>query len=305
MLEIFFVFDATLLANEAAGRPEAWARAAGLAAIGLGAIKLPIVARVLGLPLRSLAQPAIQLSLLLAIVGLAPHWATTAVWPVLLHTAAGLVAATVAVGLVRNTPPSAAAGRLVLLPALATALHILALGWIHHVHNMSDLAPFALAAGAVLLFRGYEGRAAVGFAAALLLSLTADSLRELAFAPGFVLTPFRGVLLAAGVLVGAWAWLSGHRRLVLLGAAVVIIGLAGHHPGVVFARLLEVGRLLGWSASMLGRFIAWCWTFMPRTLRGFGAVAVGASFVLLAVGAWLSLTRTSRESLRPSHAPKP
>jgi hypothetical protein len=134
---------------------------------------------------------------------------------------------------------------------------------------------------------------------------TADSLRELAFAPGFVLTPFRGVLLAAGVLVGAWAWLSGHRRLVLLGAAVVIIGLAGHHPGVVFARLLEVGRLLGWSASMLGRFIAWCWTFMPRTLRGFGAVAVGASFVLLAVGAWLSLTRTSRESLRPSHAPKP
>jgi hypothetical protein len=116
-------------------------------------------------------------------------------------------------------------------------------------------------------------------AAGVLLSLGSSPELTVAGPLGITLTPFREALFFASL-----GYLAGARALrdelfALASAAAMFVCVAGHSPSAVGATLgIVLRELRGGGASLL-----------PSTAAGWGALSVLAAFVLLAVGAWVSL----------------
>ncbi len=184
----------------------------------------------------------------------------------------------------------------VIVPYLAMLGHLLACTWVFKLPFFTACyAPVMLGlAICVGLSRHHLGRnlaANIQWAmAAVAVMLAVGSPPELSF----------------GGVVNHWAMMSSF-RLALIGAAVVNLhgliylrhwlfgvtlglmtcaGLLGPDPRV----MLENARLL---AAMIRAAI---WRAVPTTAKEWGVVTVGASFILLAMGAAVSLYRKPRES---------
>ena len=268
----------------------------------LGAVKLGIVFAGLGLRLRSgtFAFAVVQLAVLTAVPGLfadvasrsrvgeLPAFTIYGAW-----WAVGLVPVLYAV-LVRTdylTPVQLRVVRaLLVLPFVSLGAHLCVANWVYGVtFHAANLAPLLL--GMTVLAGRYDphvttldARMRIQLAVPLLAIACAmiGSAPELTIFPDALgLTPLRLTLLAASlVFLDGW-WM--HRHPLFLAAAAVSFAAGSLGPAI---------RSLAGSASDFGSFLSESlYRLMPTTPAQWGLVSVVAAFVLLGIGAVISLAR--------------
>ena len=288
VLAAVFLTDATHLTAETvtwSGR--AWAGAA-LLLLGLGLAKIGLVLRLFGVRLepRALLPPGALLAALIFMPGVFQELTRRAVALDLpLYGAAWVVGFVLVLRSLRERAESAATAvepppPTVFLSTLGVALpvsfaaHVLSSYWMYDVtFRMCSLTPPLLAL-AVAVARVPDGRdylrLRIGLPAlAVLFSLGAPS--ELVFGGGVMFSPMRAALVVAAAVY--LADYSRHRQLVFvpLATACAFLALAGHSPSAAWDNLAQIDR------------------FLPQTRKHWGALAMAVSYVVLGVGAWLSL----------------
>ncbi|MEM1097803.1 MAG: hypothetical protein AAGH92_03330 [Planctomycetota bacterium] len=223
-----------------------------------------------------------------------------------LHAAAWWVAVVLAVGLyawdraAADASASTARGRLRLavlgLPLASVAVHALALPWMYGLASFRPIETFALIAPLLLglslamLARSLPGRTnrrllagVAGVAAMFTAEASRVTILPNAWPEYLALTPVRAVLLVGG-LGYAWLWWR-QRSWGLLTAWPTLLGVALLGPSLeaawsrVASTLEDVGPALR--------------DLVPKTLAQWGAVAVGAAFVILAWGGWSAKRKLS------------
>lgn len=170
---------------------------------------------------------------------------------------------------------------LVIVPALALVLHLLAVGWVYRAH-------FVLA-----------------FAGPVLLGLTVcaqRALRPTAIRRWQIVLPLFAVACSLptieSLMTVAWGVTVSPMRLALAGAALVWAHAFYLHRHHVF-NALGTGAL---CVIMLGATPQQAWQTIrdhtPRTMFGWGVLLVGFAFGLLLLGGWWSIFRPCRRRFR-------
>ena len=179
---------------------------------------------------------------------------------------------------------------LLLLPMLSIIAHLSLCHWVYKVvFHPADVAPLLIgAAFAVGRCDGLISSLAMRMRVQLALPVLAVVLctfnvpEKLVFGVAHVpFSPLRLTMMAAAVVYLDALWLYRH---LLLALAVLVCG---------------TGMVLGYSVVGIKRslfsVVRWCVDVVdrltPRTLHDWGVVSIGAAFVLLALGAMVSLSR--------------
>jgi hypothetical protein len=299
-IEALFLVDLTNLNAELFTAMPRLGAVVNAVSLGLAMAKILIVCRVLGLRLSrgTVAYIVAQLAFLLGLPGLfwllrSPTANVSAmqiygVWWLL----AGLI---VAGGLLVRRPAgdSSPLARLpwrlyVLVPLVSLLVHLASQNRVYSVHfQIANLGPVLLAAVVVLNRTWSAGREkilqwSIGLAAAaVLLSIVPHPYeRELATVMhGLILTPLRAALLASAATL---LFVGFHQRSpIAMGASSGNFVLACLGPSVPGIRH-NLGRCLRWAGTSSHRLV-------PETELSWGVLAVLAAFVLLGVGAVVSL----------------
>jgi hypothetical protein len=265
----------------------------------LALVKIGVVIRALGLRLTPSATlyGAAQLALLFVLPGLFRLMRTNAatVSPLHIYAVWWLVAGLMTVGatVVRRDPrtsgnPMAALpGRLyVLVPLLSLVVHLASENRVYWVHfQPANVAPLLLAA-VVAIHRGrcqpwQLPLSMCLIAGAVLLSIVPDEYRAetTTHLLGLTVTPFRITVLAGGLgMAGLAVWHVSWVAAATLVLCVTIASLGSSWSEIV-DRLTRAGL---WFLHTLERLV-------PETALEWGYAAIAGSFVLLGVGAVVSL----------------
>lgn len=185
---------------------------------------------------------------------------------------------------------------LLALPMISIVAHLSLSHWVYKcAFHPADVAPLLLGA-AVAVGRCDRpiGDFALRFRLQLVLPFVAVALSAIKFPPeltyagtfGVTISPLRVALFAAMLVYLDGMWL--HRSALFgVGAAMCAGALGmGHSVTTINGNSTEVAQR---SVSLMERLI-------PKTLSEWGMVSIGAAFVLLALGAAISLMRVKRES---------
>jgi hypothetical protein len=185
-------------------------------------------------------------------------------------------------------------------PHASLALHLAAGGWLYDVpFSLCDLGPILIALGATLVLLDVR-RISPAWrlrlpAAGIILSLVYPSELVVVSVGGVVLSPLRVALLAAGLV-----YLLGHRlhrSPAYAWAAALCMAAAGAGDS---PRAMAATVAAGWRTAL-----AWPRRIVPRTAEQWGVAAVASAFVLLGLGALLSLVKGGRvRDLTPLGSPR-
>jgi hypothetical protein len=296
-LEVLFLVDATLLNAEVFAADILLGAIANFAGLILAAVKLGLILNVLGARLGPLGSAAYGhgLALLVAVPGLFTLLAQarvlsvatvyTAWWPLGLLIVSMALAVRPARRDEQAQPAAAAFLRtLAIAVPVSLALHLVTSAWVYHVaFHVSYLGPVLIGLGIarMLVEVPHVGREwclrlpALG----VLLSLGGPAALTVRGPMGIVVSPLREALVGAalGYLVG-WRVL-GERAFAWAAAACLTLGAAGHSLAAIGASASAILRGLKGGAGRL----------VPKTAVAWGALAVTSAFVLLGLGAWVSL----------------
>ncbi|MEM1444967.1 MAG: hypothetical protein AAGF84_02855 [Planctomycetota bacterium] len=301
-LAVILLADTTFVYNTLAVVGPAIGGAVAALGLALAGLKLLIVVRISALRLRrgecfAVGAAVATVFLLPVAARIVGHSGFLGVGFV--HAAAWWIAAVLALGLwawdraLSDTGGSASQRQLRLamlgVPLLSVVAHALALPWMYKVTGLSYvelfplISPVLLGLSLAMLVRsapGWSGRRAWAAAAGTAAVLTAESSR-LALVPeawpeSMALTPVRCLL-----LVGAagYAWLWWRQRswgLVLAWPVLVGVALLGPTLESAWGRVASVLDGVGPAMRAL----------VPKTRGQWGAVAIIAAFVVLALGGW-------------------
>jgi hypothetical protein len=178
---------------------------------------------------------------------------------------------------------------LLVLPLLSIVAHLSLSHWIYKsLFHPADLAPLLLGC-AVAIGRADQHVASLTWRMRMQMTLpfVAVALSAIKFPPEMVfysahpISPLRMALLGSMLVYLDAAWLHRH-VLFALAAGVCASGLfLGHNVVSINKNSVEMAQQ---SATVLDRLV-------PKTLFDWGVVSVGAAFVLLGLGAILSLMR--------------
>lgn len=276
-------------------------------------VKVALIFNASGIPLKDsrFAFVLIQLSVLFAIPGIfgaiaqprndfLPPLAVYAAWwlagamPVVYTMTVG------SVDLFRKRPDGLATRTdvivsrvLIVLPMLSMIAHLCLANWIYKVmFHPANLAPMLLGF-AVLAGHAddqFNTRAA-RMRWALVLPFVAVALsaikfpRELIFpiTPGIDASPLRTALIVASVVYLEGLWNFRQAWFAVGSSACLAMATLGHSVGTINDNSIRMAKD---GASVFDKLI-------PKTLAGWGMYSIGLSFVLLAIGALISLNRKS------------
>ena len=301
-LESVFMVDATFLGSELfASDLGAGAIVAG-ALFLLGCVKLVVITRGLRIPFGSAQWMAlVPLSALLAVPGIFAALAQVHLLTLpVVYVFWWVLALLMVVQAVTERPLKAVAAStsetgavtlrhaLSLVPFASLAAHLLAAAWVQGLEfHPSLLGPPLVALGLRRVLRDVpsapSGSSLWWPAAAAFVSLAAPASLVLPGWGGVVLSPLRVTLVAVGLVyllafrvhrARDFAWAAG---LCLAGAG------AGHSLGAMVSSASWLVRTVFFRSGRL----------IPRTTGQWGMLTVGLAFVLLALGARLSLRRPS------------
>jgi hypothetical protein len=303
-LEVLFLVDATLLNAEAFTANVATGALVNGACLALAALKLGLILKTLGARLGRLGSAAYGhgLALVVAVPGafallgrtraLSAATVYAAWWPL------GLLIVFLAAsrsGLERTDP-----GARAFLDTLAVALpasvgaHLLASGWVHQLgFHVSYLGPVLIGLGVARMLvdvSWIDSKARFLLpVAGVVLSLGAPAELTTHGPLGIALSPLREALFFAGLgyLVG-WR-LLGEQTFAVAALLSLMFCMAGHSVSAFGSTLGSILRALRSGGGSL----------FPRTLVGWGMLAVGSAFALLGMGAWVSLFKGAGERARP------
>ena len=308
-IEALFLVDLTNLNAELYTATWKLGTAVSAACFVLAVLKIAVVCRVLRLKLtRGTAfVVAAQLALLFVLPGLFEALQSKAatvsaldIYAVWWGVGGLLVAGAAAVRRdSRNAGNAMAAlpGRLyVLVPLVSLLVHLASENRVYWVHfQAANLAPVLLAAVAAVHRGGRPNPAQltaslVLVALAVLVSSVPDEYRPdlTAHALGLTVTPFRVALLAAAATTAALAvW---HHSWATAGLLVVCgsLALLGSSSAEILQRLTSAAE---WAWDVAARLV-------PETAMEWGYAAIAGAFVLLGLGAWVSL-RTTQSPASP------
>ena len=290
LVESFFLLDGTFLSGEAFAADRWVGSLVSAVILGLAFGKLAVVASTLRFSRDSGLRFLIaELALLFALPGIFSFAAsaglvsqTALVFPYFMWwIAAGLIVAQAALARQTQAPAtprgaieSSLRAGLAFMPHVFLALHLIGVGWVHHVSfQVAYLAPLIVGATAARMLvefggLGLDWRVPV---VAMFLSLFADDGMLPGSLMGIRLVPLHVVVAASGA-----AYLLGYRlhrlRSFAWGAALCLGGPV----------LLLSARAFQAVFSAIGEW-------MPRTGEHWGVLAVVLAFLLLAAGAAVSL----------------
>ena len=304
VLELLLLVDVTFLYNECLWVNLKLGMWINLAAATAGLVKMVLITRALGLRLGRVtwAMLALELLLLFALPGILRvagqgEWHEGWTMYVLWCAVAALLVVHLAVGVWRT--PAATADRAAtilrqvvfwcigLLPGVSLVAHLAVSHYVFDVRfDAFDLAPVCLAFAVVWMHRAAPRCAPrfVGslmtFTAVVLSALAGESM--IARWPGSVQwTPLRIMLLLAALsLAYAW-WRDQGRAFAVLAAIHLGVPWTGATAQQMARNLDAAGQ---WCIS-LGR------RMMPDSLMDWGGTAIVAAFVLLGIGAAVSVIR--------------
>jgi hypothetical protein len=178
---------------------------------------------------------------------------------------------------------------LLVLPMLSIIAHLSLSHWVYKsLFHPADLAPLLLGA-AVAIGRADQHVASLTWRMRMQMTLPFVAVAlsaikfppEMVFYPSHPMSPLRVALLGAMLVYLDAAWMHRH---VLFGLAAGVCASAmflGHNVVSINNNSVQMANQ---SADALDRL-------MPKTLWDWGVVSVGAAFVLLALGALISLMR--------------
>ena len=182
---------------------------------------------------------------------------------------------------------------LIVLPHLSVVAH---LGAAHYAYGypfyLANLAPLFLGAAVVWIQHAPPwcsprmtrlGSAGLCLAAVLASIRFPDALIVSVFPASNVLTsPLRVMLLSAALFYGYVWWRHDSRWLLLAAIWFAVLSVAGHTPSTIRDELQRAYNAL--VVALKG--------FVPSNMMQWGMAAVIAAFVLLAIGAMISLGRS-------------
>jgi hypothetical protein len=283
-LECVFLLDATLLGNECAAVDVLAGTAASVLVLTLGALKLLLARHFV--PHIVTPRAALILGVHAALVQGLPvvvaqaasgRWLSPAVLYVLwwLTLALPLARQRFLDELGRSTGESQAF--LATLPGVSVLVHLMAVGWVHHVgFHPAFLAPLFLG---LALLEWDQDRIPVALAtAAFVFSLGQEAL-ALEFHTE-VVSAARLVLVVTGAGIVGRAWRPGPRWHLAVGSALAITGILG---------LERVDNLVSALARSLRSLFSLVGPHLPKDAADWGVVTVALAFVLLALGLRRSL----------------
>ena len=312
-LESLFLVDLTNLNAELFTASPRVGAAVNVACFALAVVKVAAVVRVLRLRLSfgTAAYAAVQLAALLAMPGMFQLMRSTAaaVSPLQVYAAWWAVGGLLAVGAIvvrrdgRNAghPFAALPVRLyVLVPLASLLVHLASENRVYWVHfDPANLAPVLLA-GVVLVNRGrrhpLQLQASLALAAvAVFASVTPDEYRAAlsTHVAGVAVSPLRVTLLIAGALAAALAVRHRSWPTAAAVAACGVLAALGTSVAEIVRRLVTAAE---WAEAA-------CLRLVPQTPLEWGYAAIVAAFVLLGVGAVVSLRPTRRDDLAPPPEP--
>jgi hypothetical protein len=315
LLQALFLVDATFLNGEFFAADLRTGALVSAAALLLAVVKVAVVARALRLTFTTgLAFALYQVAIVLATPGVfallarAERLSAAVVysgwWMAgVLITAQAVLARSARPGRGVVVPPAwetMLRRAWSVAPHASLAVHLAAGGWLYDVpFALCDLGPILIALGAALVLLDAR-RISPAWrlrlpAAGVILSLVYPSELVVVSAGGAVLSPLRVALLAAGLV-----YLLGyrlHRSPAFAWAAALCMTAAGAGDS---PRAMAATVAGGWRIAL-----AWPRRIVPRTAEQWGVAAVASAFVLLGLGALLSLVKGGRvRDLTPPGSPR-
>jgi hypothetical protein len=315
LLEAPFLVDATFLNGEFFASDLRTGALVTAGALVLAAVKVGVVVRILRVTFTtSLAFALYQLAAVLATPGLFS----------LLARSEGLSAATVYSGwwmagvlitaqaaLARSSPvprggllPPSSETTLrsawLVAPPASLLLHLVAGGWLYDVpFHLCDLGPILVALGAAVTLVDVRWVSPAWRlrlpAAGVVVSLVHPPELLIAGVAGIALSPLRVALVGAGLV-----YLLGyrlHRSPAFAWAAALCLTAAGAGA--------SPRGMASTVAAVMRAALAWPRRMVPRTAEQWGIAAVASAFVLLALGALVSLAKGGRLGAVSPSRPSP
>jgi hypothetical protein len=314
IVEAFFLADVGFLNMEVFATSARIGVVVNAAILVLAVLKVALIFTAARIPLIDprFAFVTIQLAVLFAISGIfgiigerrdtfLPPLAIYAAW----WLAGALpVAYTVTIGsvdLFRKAPDDAPASAgvilsrvLVVLPMLSLIAHLCLANWVYKVmFHPANFAPLLLGF-AILAGHADTHVATLGRRMRLQLALpfVAVAFSAIKFPPALVFplgmfdcSPLRMASTVAAIVYMDGLWQFRHAYFAWAGGMCAMIAALGHSVATVHDNSLRLAKEGGSALDAL----------MPKTLSQWGMVSIAASFVLLAIGAIISLTRRPRE----------
>ncbi|HYO09189.1 MAG TPA: hypothetical protein VER17_09470 [Tepidisphaeraceae bacterium] len=310
IVEAFFLADVGFLNMEIFATHAAVGLLVNVLLLAAAAVKVGFIFRAAGIPLADprMAFVMIQVAVLFAVPGLFASIARRHddfLSPLVIYCGWWLagalpVAYTMTVGsldVFRRRSDGRAPGAdvilsrvLLVLPMLSLIVHLCLANWVYKVtFHPLNAAPLLLG---LAVLCGHADQHVTTLASRLRLHLAlpmvAVALSALRFPPEMVIevgplsiSPLRLTLLVATLVYLDGLWL--HRHVYFAWAAGASLGMAGmgHSVGTIHHNSVQMART---SASTFDRLV-------PDTLAEWGVVSITAAFLLLAIGATISLTR--------------
>jgi hypothetical protein len=315
LLEAPFLVDATFLNGEFFASDLRTGALVTAGALVLAAVKVGVVVRILRVTFTtSLAFALYQLAAVLATPGLFS----------LLARSEGLSAATVYSGwwmagvlitaqaaLARSSPvprggllPPSSETTLrsawLVAPPASLLLHLVAGGWLYDVpFHLCDLGPILIALGAAVTLVDVRWVSPAWRlrlpAAGVVVSIVHPPELLIAGVAGIALSPLRVALVGAGLVYLLGYRLHRSRAFAWAAALCLTAAGAGASPRGMASTV----------AAVMRAGLAWPRRMVPRTAEQWGIAAVASAFVLLALGALVSLAKGGRLGAVSPSRPSP